>query len=86
MYVNFLGVEEDSNYDGMNDADFTKFTDKPNQRFTNLLDDGNIQNPYYEGDLDLLTQENNQSNLNQAIPDFNDTAVVTSSQNIYYQL
>ena len=86
MCINFLAVEEDDNYDGINDGEFTQFNENPTQRFANLLDDGNIQNPYYEGAIDLPTQENYQSNVNQPIPDFNDTAVVTSSQNVYYEL
>ena len=86
MCVNFLAVEEDDNYDGINDVELTQFNERPNQRFASLLNDGNIQNPYYEGDIDLPTQENYQSNLNLPIPDFNDTAVVTSDQNVYYEL
>ena len=86
MCVNFLAVEEDDNYDGINDGELTQFNEPPNQRFASLLNDGNIQNPYYEGAIDLPTQENYQSNLNLPIPDFNDTAVVTSSQNVYYEL
>ena len=85
MCVNFLAVEEDDNYDGINDVELTQFNERPNQHFTNLLDDGSIQTPYYEGDIHLLTQENCQSTLNQPIPDFNDTAVVTSSQNVCYE-
>ena len=86
LCVNFLAVEDDDHYFGINHAELTQFNEQPNQRFTNLLNDGNIQNPYYEGNIDLPTQENYQSNLNQQIPDFNDTAVVTSSQNIYNEL
>ena len=82
----FLAVEDDDHYDGINDTELTQFNEQPNQRFTNLLENENIQNPYYEGDIDLLTQENYQSNLTWPIPDFNDTAVVTSDQNVYYEL
>ena len=86
MRVDFLDNEDDGNYDGIYDTESAQVTEKPNQHFTNLLDHGNTQNPYYEGDIDLLTQENDRSNKNHPIPDFKDTAVITSSQNIYYEL
>ena len=86
MCVNFLAVEEDYHFDGINDVELTQFNERPNQCFASLLNDGNIHNPYYERDIDLPTQANYQSNLNQPIPDFNDAAVVTSSQNVYYEL
>lgn len=42
-----------------------------------------FQNPYYEGDLEVInnTKANNQSNV-----DLNDIEIVTAKENIYYQI
>lgn len=81
MVFNFLHLEDGGHYDGVDDPEVTQFAKKPNQ--TNF---GNIQNPYYEGEIDVFTQGNEQSKQNLLNPDLNDTTIVTSSQNVYYDL
>ena len=82
----FLVFEEDANYDGIDDTIPFQLTEKSNERFANKINEGNIQNPYYEGDLDVLAQGNDRSRINTLCPDTSDVDIVTSSQNIYYQL
>ena len=82
----FLVFEEDANYDGIDDTIPFQLTEKSNERFANKINEGNIQNPYYEGDLDVLAQGNDRSRINTLYPNTSDVDIVTSSQNIYYEL
>ena len=44
-----------------------------------------IENPYYDGDFDYISKDNGQSRKTLQDPDLNDTEIVTSTQNVYYQ-
>ena len=46
----------------------------------------NIENPYYDGGFDDISEDNGQSRKTLEYPDLNDTDIVTSTQNVYYQL
>ena len=61
------------------------FDDRP-KSLSKDAENTTIQNPYYEGDLDVLAQGNDRSRINTLCPDTSDVDIVTSSQNIYYEL
>lgn len=81
-----LELKEEDNYDGVEDVELNKDTGKDEGSIGNLPKVQNAQNPYYEGDFELSAMNNEASRKNPIYPDLNDTAIVTSTQNIYYEL
>ena len=49
----------------------------------NAMDGQIILNPYYEGEVEMMAQDNTKSDV---IPDWNATEAVTKVDNIYYQI
>ena len=80
-----LVFENDVDYDGIDDPMPPQFTENSNQRCTNQVNEENIQNPYYEGDFDVLAQGTDRSRVT-LYPDSSDVDIVTSSQNVYYEM
>ena len=47
------------------------------------IENTTCQNPYYEGDVELCSEVTSKS---QIVPNWNETEVVTSTKNIYYEI
>ena len=90
IHLSFLEIEteDDDHYNGVDEVELTESAgEKNDSRGTeNPPNERNAQNPYYEGDFDLCAQGNDRSRTDIVNPDLNDTQIITSTQNVYYEL
>ena len=56
------------------------------RRIENLPNPQAIQNPYYDGNFESSMQANGRSRTNEMDPNLNHTSIITSSQNVYYEI
>ena len=81
-----MEIKEQDNYDGVDNAELNQDSRKNECSIRNPPKAQNAQNPYYEGDFELSARNNMASRKNPIYPDLNDTAIVTATQNVYYEL
>ena len=78
--------EEEDDYDGVDDVELNQAAEKDEGSIENPPKVPNVQNPYYEGDFDVSATNNDGSRKNHNNEDLNDSAIVTSTKNVYYEL
>ena len=82
-----IEISQNPYYDGELELDPRSLNSMTNQSAVHYSENVVVtQNPYYEGDFELSTMSNEQSRKNTIHPDLNDTAIVTATQNVYYEL
>ena len=59
---------------------------KNDHRIENFPNPQTIQNPYYDGTFESSLQANGRSRKNEMDPDLNQTSIVTSTQNVCYEI
>ena len=59
---------------------------KNDRRIESFPNSQTIQNPYYDGTFESSLQANARSRKNEMDPDLNQTSIVTSTQNVCYEI
>ena len=86
IWYSLLDFEADGQYDGIEDTEIQQNNVNPNRSFAHSLRAENVENPYYDGDFDDFAEDNRQSRNTLQYPDLINTDIVTSTQNVYYEL
>ena len=77
--------EYDKHY-GVSDAANSQCVKKLDGGIENFPNVGKNVNPYYEGDFDASTDDDGRSKVNDLCPNLNNTKIVKSINNVYYEL
>ena len=86
LHLSEMKLEKVDNHHGMINAGNIQCTRMDDHDLGNFANTEKNLNLYYQGDFDGSTDADGRSRVNELCPDLETTNIVTSIQNVYYEI